>query len=214
MFASFKADGVCRGTQVLVSESPLGPFASNSDGPVTPRDWECLDGTFYLDSGNNPWMVFCHEWVQVRDGEICAIQLDKELKRAIGEPRLLFHASEAPWCKAFHGKNDTTGINNYVTDGPYIYKAEDGSLLMLWSSFGTEGYAMGVARSQSGDIFGPWVHEKEPVYGKDGGHGMLFKTFDGQLKMTIHTPNQTPDERPVFIDLKERNGKLKVNSTK
>ena len=51
MFASFKAAGVCRGTQILVADHPKGPFVPHSDGPVTPRDWECLDGTLYVDPG-------------------------------------------------------------------------------------------------------------------------------------------------------------------
>ena len=55
MFASFKAKGKSRGTQILKSESPLGPFVPISEGPVTPETWECLDGTFYEQDGE-PWM--------------------------------------------------------------------------------------------------------------------------------------------------------------
>ena len=54
LFASFKADGVCRGTQILRADHPLGPFEEWSDGPVTPRDWECLDGTLYVDGDGKP----------------------------------------------------------------------------------------------------------------------------------------------------------------
>jgi len=49
MLASFKAADVCRGTQILVADNPLGPFRSHSDGPVTPRAWECLGGTLFID---------------------------------------------------------------------------------------------------------------------------------------------------------------------
>ena len=38
MLATFKADGVRRGTQVLVADAPTGPFEPHSDGPLTPRD--------------------------------------------------------------------------------------------------------------------------------------------------------------------------------
>lgn len=75
MFASFKAKGVCRGTQILIADEPAGPYRFHSDGPVTPREWECLDGTLYFDKKDKPWMVFCHEWLQVGDGEICAMPL-------------------------------------------------------------------------------------------------------------------------------------------
>jgi arabinan endo-1,5-alpha-L-arabinosidase len=84
MFATFKAEGVCRGTQILAADNPLGPFIPHSDGPVTPRDWECLDGTFFIDKHDIPWMVFCHEWVQISDGTVCAIQLSENLDKAIG----------------------------------------------------------------------------------------------------------------------------------
>jgi arabinan endo-1,5-alpha-L-arabinosidase len=86
MFASFKATEICRGTQLLAAESPQGPFHPLSAGPVTPPDWECLDGTLFLVTDSTPWMVFCHEWVQVSDGEICALPLSADLASAAGEP--------------------------------------------------------------------------------------------------------------------------------
>ena len=49
MFASFKNLWRRRGTAILRAEMPEGPFVPWSDGPVTPRHWECLDGTFYVD---------------------------------------------------------------------------------------------------------------------------------------------------------------------
>src|SRR5690606_18142041 len=50
MFATFKAEGVRRGTQILVADSAQGLFQPISDAPVTPRDWECLDGTLFVDA--------------------------------------------------------------------------------------------------------------------------------------------------------------------
>jgi beta-xylosidase len=212
MFASFKTEGVCRGTQILASEDPKGPFKVHSDGPVTPRDWECLDGTLYVDEEGNPWLIFCHEWVQIVDGEMHAMRLSEDLRCAVGEPVLLFRASEAPWKHHIKRVFTINGVEEektcYVTDGPFMYKAKNGDLLMLWSSIGREGYAMGIARSISGNIIGPWTQEEEPIYGKDGGHGMIFTTFDNELMMTIHTPNKSPNERPVFIKIIDDEGKL------
>lgn len=214
MLASFKADGVCRGTQILVADSPEGPFFPQSEGPVTPRDWECLDGTLFIDNNNEPWIIFSHEWTQVYDGQICAMKLSKNLDASEGEPILLFNASEAQWVKFSTRKFDEQGTTVerkvYVTDGPFMYRADNGELLMLWSSSGKEGYAMGIARSISGEISGPWVQEKNPIYSKDGGHGMIFKTFNGRLMITIHTPNKTPNERPAFFEIVDDNGKLRA----
>jgi len=196
MFVSFKADGVCRGTQILKAESPLGPFKLHSDGPVTPRSWECLDGTFYIEKeeDNQPYMVFCHEWVQITDGTVCAIKLSKDLKTPIGEPKVLFHASEAPWIVDIRG-------GNYVTDGPFIYREETGKITMLWSSFGKEGYTLAIANSESNTINGPWIQRPELLFSKNGGHGMLFKAFDGKLMGTLHSPNINGQERPYFFDV-------------
>lgn len=203
MFASFKTDDVPRGTQILIADKPDGPFRVHSDGPVTPQDWECLDGSFYLDQQDNPWMVFCHEWKQTFDGEMCAIQLSPDLSQAVGEPVFLFKASQAPWAACSKREMDGVERDTYVTDGPYMHRTQDGTLLMLWSSRGNQGYAMGIARSASGEITGPWLHDPEPIYSKDGGHGMIFSSFDQRLFMTIHTPNKTPLERPVFIEVME-----------
>lgn len=206
MFASFKAEGVCRGTQILAADSPQGPFLPVSDGPVTPRDWECLDGTLFVDADDQPWMVFCHEWVQVGDGEICAVRLSDDLTSAIGQPHLLFHASEAPWAQEVNSK----GRKGYVTDGPWMHRLANGELIMLWSSFGTGGYTVGVAKSISGDILGPWQQMPEPLYAGDGGHCMVFRTFEGELLLAYHRPNPTPDERPYFVRLRENGSSLEL----
>jgi len=99
-----------------------------------------------------------------------------------------------------------------VTDGPFLYRAQNGALLMLWSSFGAGGYAQGVARSTSGQILGPWIQEPEPLYAQDGGHGMVFRTFDGRLMLTLHRPNKTPDERPLFLPLRDEEGRLSLST--
>jgi hypothetical protein len=81
---------------------------------------------------------------------------------------------------------------------------------MLWSSLGAEGYAMGIAHSSNGAIDGLWTQELKPIWGKDGGHGMLFRTFEGRLFLTLHQPNNTPNERPVFREVVEESGSIRL----
>lgn len=215
MLASFKSENERRGTQVLFAQTPRGPFRPLTAEPVTPRDWECLDGTLYVEDGD-PWIVFCHEWLQVNDGEIHAMRLTPDLKKAAAEPELLFHASESGWSKHFDGVPQGAGCVCYVTDGPFLYQTEGGPLYMLWSSFGAEGYAIGAegyaigAAKSEGGILGPWKHQAEPIFAKDGGHGMIFRTFDGRLLLSIHQPNKTPDERPAFFEIAEHGGALRL----
>ena len=207
MFASFKNPDVRRGTAVLKAESPLGPFVPHSDGCVTPRDWECLDGTLYVDKVGKPWMVFCHEWVQAGDGEVDAIPLTDDLSAPAGEPKLLFRASEAPWCKVMH---HSSGVDGCVTDGPFFWRTADGTLLCLWASFSAGGYTEGVAVSSNGEIDGIFT-QVEPLFMDDGGHGMVFRALDGQLYLTLHSPNAHLEERPFFHPITERDGRLYRN---
>ncbi|QGH35865.1 family 43 glycosylhydrolase [Gracilibacillus salitolerans] len=209
MFATFLLkDSGKRGTAVLKSDSLTGPFHPHSDGIITPDDWFSLDGTLHIDEDGKPWMVFCHEWVQVGDGQICAVRLSDDLKEAVEEPVTLFAASEAPWPTSFQHKTRNTR-ENYVTDGPYIYRAEDGELLMLWASFVDNVYAQGISRSTTGKVTGPWIHDEKPLFASDGGHGMLFHDLEGRLHLTLHSPNKTPDERPIFIEMEENDGVLR-----
>src|SRR5690625_2221180 len=210
MFASFKSLNECRGTQVLVADSPLGPFKPHTPRPITPSSWECLDGSLFIDNNETPWMIFSHEWVQVQDGRICVLQLTKDLKRTVGDPTVLFQATHAPWTRKmdnFVTDAPIKGKNNYLTDGPFVYKNKKGKLLMIWSSIGDEGYTLGIARSDSGNIQGPWIHEKKPLFSKNGGHGMLFHTFEDQLILAIHKPSTSTDDRLTYFEVREtKNG--------
>lgn len=208
MFASFKAENKFRGTQILVCDTPDGKFKIHSKKPVTPENWECLDGTLYIDKNSEPWMIFCHEWTQVTDGKMCAIRLKKDLTESIGEPITLFTASSADWAVGAVNKVNGKEKRVYVTDGPYPHRTAEGKLLLLWSSGGAEGYAIGLAESDNGDITGKWTHQKELLFKKDGGHGMIFTDLSGKAYVTLHSPNHTPDERPCFFPVTEKNGTL------
>lgn len=218
LFVSFKSEHQCRGTQILKSENPLGPFRVHSPHPITPPDWECLDGTYFQAEDGTHYMVFCHEWIQCGDGRICAVPLSHDLRTAAGDPIVLFSASQAPWSRSLPIPKEimekTDGQKCYVTDGPFLYRAQKGALLMLWSSISeNQSYAQGIARSESGSLFGPWLHDDTPVFPKDGGHGMLFTSKDSGLYLVLHAPNTTPLEHPVFFPVQEENGTLTLKSS-
>ena len=97
-----------------------------------------------------------------------------------------------------------------MTDGPFLY-ANGKQLIMLWSGRGPKGYAMGSAVSENG-ILGPWKQNDRLAFEEDGGHGMLFTTFDGRLMMTVHQPNQTPWERPVFVPARVEDGAVVIDA--
>lgn len=201
IFGTFSSKNKMRGTSILVATKPEGPYSPLMNEPITPPDWMALDGALYIDDKGQPWMLYCHEWLQVKDGEIVAQRMSKDLKRMIGEPVILFKASYAPW----------TGCDavNYVTDAPFIYKIDNKRLCMTWSSVGKNGkYCIGASYSENG-ILGPWIHEPEPLNDDDGGHAMLFTAKDGKLKISYHAPN-SKTETLIIKNAVSEDGKLKI----
>ena len=76
---------------------------------------------------------------------------------------------------------------NKVTDGPYLFQTKNGRLGMIWTSWIYDVYVQGVAYSKSGTLDGPWIQEKDPITPPNYGHGMLFRTLQGKLLMSIHS---------------------------
>lgn len=170
-----------RGVWVFRGESPMGPFAPVKEGSVTPYEWMCLDGTLWVEDGQ-PWMVFCHEWAQTGNGRMMAAPLSDDLSRFTAEPVELFKATDAP----------NGGV---VTDGPFLWRQKGVGLRMIWSNMlKGKGYCVIQCRSKTGKVTGPW-YMHTPLYAHDGGHGMLFRTFEGELMLALHQPNASPDER-------------------
>lgn len=202
MFATFNKEGQNKGTQILIADAPTGPFSLHSDGPLTPREWPCLDGTLYVDENNTPYMIFCREWIMDGKGSICVIQLTDDLRDTVGEPVTILEAVEAEWHPA-----DTT---RFVTDGPFMHRTKNGTLLMIWSSLKGQDYVEAIAESTTGSIFGPWIHQEELLFSEDGGHGMLFHNKKGELVFTMHKPNISYSENPYFILVEEDENTLKL----
>src|SRR5690606_2271504 len=150
-----------------------------------PMDRMALDGTLWVEN-EIPYMVYCHEWVQIEDGTMEVVQLAPDLSKAVGPSLTLFHASSAPWST---GSRHADGTLTYVTDGCFLYRTKTGKLLMIWSSFKEGSYAIGIAESTTGKLKGRWIQQENLLFDQHGGHGMLFKTFDGRLMLTFHQPN-------------------------
>lgn len=193
---------VYRGSQVLVADAPTGPYRPFANCSTLPTDMMTLDGTLWVEEGV-PYMVFCHEWVQIKNGSVCYVRLTDDLSATVGEPTRLFDGSDGPWVR----KSQETGC--HVTDGPYLYTSKSGKLFMIWTSFGRGGYTVGLAISDSGKLAGPWRQQAEPLYDQDGGHGMLFTTFEGALMMALHSPNNRAAQ-PRLFEMEDTGATLRV----
>jgi beta-xylosidase len=193
---------VYRGSTTLVSDSITGPFKAMQDHSIPPKEMMTLDGTFWVEDGQ-PYMVFSREWVQCTVGEMWSIKLKDDLSTAIDKPTLLFKSSEAAWAKV-------QPEGGTVTDGPYLRTSKSGKLFLIWSSFDERGrYQVGISISDSGKLAGPWKHQPEALFPDDGGHPMLFETFDGKLMMVLHSPGNG-NTRAHLYEMEDTGDTLKL----
>lgn len=205
MFATFTRDhNGLRGTFIMKSDSPLGPFVPHSKGVVTPEEWECLDGTLYISKDGRPYVVFCHEHTQIIDGTICFAPLSDDLTEVIGETVTLFRASEPYWAD----ENKYEGEHR-ITDGPFMYRTKSDELLMLWSTFIKDQYAECLVRFADGEIGTSFEH-LEPLIDDDGGHGMIFSGKD-KLYLTYHSPNTKGEEKPCFVGIEDMGSFIRIS---
>lgn len=205
-----------RACHVLVSDRAEGPYRPIEGGDATylPADRPTLDATLWTEPDGTPYMVYCHEWLQNRNGTVECIRLKPDLRGTEGDARILFRAFDSPWSRddAVHGERRP----NMVTDGPWVFRTKTGRLGMLWTSWVGKTYTQGVAYSKSGKLEGPWVQEPHPITPPNYGHGMMFRTFDGRLLMSIHS--HTVNSRgqyirhPKFFTLDDKGDKLKVGT--
>ncbi|MEH0152748.1 glycoside hydrolase family 43 protein [Limibacter armeniacum] len=197
-----------RASQILVADTPLGPFKPFDNKAHTPEGEMTLDATFWEEDGI-PWMVYCHEWVQENDGKIKAIRLKDDLSATVGDPVTLFSAGELDWTRKSINYKEVR-FPGVVTDGPYLYRTKTGKLLLFWSSWGQKKYAQTYAYSTSGKITGPWKHIKSPLLEDDRGHGMVFRDFDGRLLLVLHRYFKQPATRVQIYELYDEGDFIEV----
>ena len=201
MLATFtRGDSDLRGSFILKAEHPLGPFAPYGEGLLTPKAWECIDGTLYFDRAGRPYIVFSHEHTQIIDGTIAYAPLKDDLSSLAGEPVTLFSASSP-----FFADKLPPDVHR-VTDGPFLYRTESGELFMIWSTFIGGKYAECIVKFTDGEIGENFAH-LPPLMADDAGHGMIFRAGE-KLFISMHSPNKSGSEHPAFIEIEEKDGAL------
>lgn len=188
LIGTLDKDNKVRKSYIFISDNPIGEFVPYIQESITPLDWHCLDANLFVDEDGTPYLTFCREWIEVKNGRMYIAKLSKDLKKIIEEPKLLFEAKDAKWVGCICGYG-------YVTDGPFIYK-KDNKYYMLWSSYNDNTYAISVISSDN--IYGPWMQEEKPYLSIDGGHGMLFKDND-KVYLAIHAPNSINEGLKVIL---------------
>lgn len=195
-----------RAVHILQGKLPNGTYSVIPDGDdiYLPAEKTTLDGTLFIDTDGTPYLVYCHEWIQNGNGTIEYIKLKNDLSGSIGTGTVMMRAKDASW------------NTSPVTDGPFLFRTQTGRLGMIWTSWHGEKYVQGVAYSTSGKISGPWQQQPLPITPNNYGHGMLFRDFNGQLLMSIHSHRtidasiQKWERHPVFFIMDDSGNELKT----
>lgn len=189
--------GCKRGTYLFESDSLDGEYKMRCR--ITPEDKSSLDGTLLCQDGE-VWCTYCHEYIDVHDGHIRSVKLNKDMNGIdLSTDRLLFKASANSY--------KLTKKKYKVTDGPFYFR-EGKELFLLWSTELAGGtYALLLAKSSDGRAEGEFV-QQGVLFDKDGGHAMIFEDYDGSKKLVLHCPNARTIftrefEHPLIIDYKD-----------
>ena len=177
-----------RAVHIMSSTLPQGKYSLISGGDATyvPAEKTTLDASYFEDTDGKRYLIYCHEWIQNGNGTIEYIELKPDMKGTVGEGVVMTRAHDATW------------NTSPVTDGPYLFRTQSGRLGMIWTSWHGGRYVQGVAYSTTGLLAGPWKHEPLPITPDNYGHGMLFRTFDGQLLMSIHSHRTIDESRQIW----------------
>lgn len=200
-----------RACHILVADNPMGPYRQMEHDKYLPAEKPTLDATLWFDTNKKPYMIYCHEWLQNRNGTVEKIELASDFSGTVGEGKILFRASDSPWSR--ENTDDGSVRPNMVTDGPFVFKTGKGKLGMIWTSWIHDKYTQGVAYSESGTLNGPWVQEPEPITPSNYGHGMIFRDFKGNWLMCLHSHSVVKGETiriPHLFKINRDGEKLKV----
>ncbi|MBD3351117.1 MAG: family 43 glycosylhydrolase [Candidatus Lokiarchaeota archaeon] len=182
MFFTAKNDTTHRATGVAVADSPMGPYKDICEDPLTPQEYDCLDGHLYDAENGSEYLIYVNEWIQdgvEGIGEMWIQEINSDYTKLLGEPTKLFQGYDAEW-------------SNAVIDGPSMLKY-NGIYYLFWTSFGPdEGYNVGYAYSDN--LHKNYQQSSDPFIGYESGHTTWFRDKDtNELLITFHHPNYDPE---------------------
>ena len=161
--------------EIFVADSVSGPYKQLvADEPLLAQGDISVHPTFCTDEYNVAYMIYNHSAEQNNNETVQIVRLGKKLDVRVGEPYIMFRASQNPW-------SDSQSIS-----APYLFDTAGGELGILFTSTAGDKQAVGVAYTEKGHgLNGPWHIEPLPLL-EGAGSAMLFNDYDGALVMVAH----------------------------
>jgi len=191
-----------------VSDSPLGPFKSETKEPII-KTGNQIDPFVFVDEDGKKYLYF----VKLTNGNrIFAAEINDDLQSIKPETLTECISGTLPW-------ENTENTNWPVTEGPTVLKY-NGLYYLIYSAndFRNIDYAVGYATSKS--PFGPWEKSKDsPIISRKNtnqngiGHGDIFWDKDQKMHYVLHThfsASAVSPRKAAIIDVEFVGNELKA----
>lgn len=199
--------------EIFVSDSITGPYEQlTAETPLLAPEYMAVHPTFCEDELNVGYLIYNYAAEQSGDATVQIIRLGKKLNVQIGEPYIMFRASQNPWSSA----TDEEGKNGFspIMRAPFMFDTRGGELGILFDTTVDGLSAIGVAYTEKDHgLNGPWHIEQEPLLTGGVGGPMMFKDYDGTLVMAVHRDTVVGGVKksiPQFMKMDSQFDKLKV----
>lgn len=169
--------------EIFVGDEITGPYEHVTlvDTLLDPKEYS-VHPTFCIDENNVGYMIYNHSALQNDDATVQIVRLGKQLVGRVGEPYVIFRASQNPW------SSDTQGRASSFMEAPFYFETLTGRRGILFTTVAGGEKAVGVA--YTGDdaigLDGPWRIDNEPLLTAGAGNAMLFKDYDGRTIMAYN----------------------------
>ncbi|MBQ4064190.1 MAG: family 43 glycosylhydrolase [Bacteroidaceae bacterium] len=199
--------------EIFVSDEITGPYEQlTAETPLLVPDYKAVHPTFCEDELNVGYLIYNYAAEQSGNATVQIIRLGKRLDVQIGEPYIMFRASQNVWSSAV----DEDGKKSYspVMQAPFMFDTRGGELGILFDTEIDGESAIGVAYTEKDHgLNGPWHIEPTPLLTGNVGGPMLFKDYDGTLVMALHKDTIVGGVKksiPQFMKMDSQFDKLKV----
>lgn len=199
--------------EIFASDKITGPYEQlTANVPLLSPEYMAVHPTFCEDESNVGYLIYNYAAEQSGNATVQIIRLGKKMNVQVGEPYIMFRASQNSWSSAVSDSGEK--VFSPIMQAPFMFDTRGGELGILFDTTIDGVSAIGVAYTEKDHgLNGPWHIEQQPLLTGGVGGPMLFKDYDGTLVMAMHKDTVVDGIKksiPQFIKMDSQFDKLKV----